>query len=96
MVLIEGTGFPPKTPLKLDVTNNGQTRTLHPTPTDTGRFVVVDMPAQQGEDSGTTTVRFAGIAPAPSLQDSKNAAPADPPCAPSLTFPWGKGSYKVQ
>ena len=96
MVLVEGTGFPPKTPLKLEVTNNGHTRTLNPTATDTGRFVVVDMPAQQGEDAGSATVRFAGITHVPSLEDSKNPAPADPTCAPAVTFPWGKGSYRVQ
>jgi hypothetical protein len=96
MVLIEGTGFPAKTPLKLEVTNNGHTRTLNPTPTDKGRFVVVDMPAQEGQEAGTATVRFAGITHVPSLEDSKNPAPADPACAPSVTFPWGKGSYKVQ
>lgn len=96
MVLIDGTGFPPNTPLKIESSVGGHTRTLSPRTTADGHFVVVDMPGQQGETSGTATVRFAGITHVPSLEDSKNPAPPDPQCAPAVTFPWGKGSYKAE
>lgn len=96
MVLIDGTGFPPNTPLKLEATSGGHTRTLSPRSSADGHFVVVDLPGQQGETSGTATVRFAGITHVPSLEDSKNPPPVDPQCAPSVSFLWGKGSYKAE
>ena len=96
MVLIDGTGFPPNTPLKLESITGGHTRTLSPRTTADGHFVVVDMPGQQAETSGTATVRFAGITHVPSLEDSKNPPPPDPQCTPAVTFPWGKGSYKAE
>lgn len=96
MVLIDGTGFPPNTPLKLESMVGGHTRTLSPRSSADGHFIVVDLPGDQGETSGTATVRFAGITHVPSLEDSKNPPPADPQCAPSVTFPWGKGSYKAE
>lgn len=96
MVLIDGTGFPPSTPLKLEAISGTHTRTLSPTTSNDGHFVVVDLPGQQGDVSGTATVRFAGISHVPSLEDSKNPPAPDPQCAPSVTFPWGKGSYKAE
>lgn len=96
MVLIDGTGFPPNTPLKLEAISGDHTRTLSPTTAADGHFVMVDLPGQPGQASGTATVRFAGITHVPSLEDSKNPPPADPQCAPSVTFPWGKGSYKAE
>lgn len=96
MVLVDGTGFPPNTPLKIEAISGGHTRTLSPRSSADGHFVVVDLPGQSGATSGTATVRFAGITHVPSLEDSKNPPPPDPQCAPSVTFPWGKGSYKAE
>lgn len=96
MVLIDGTGFPPNTPLKLEAISGGHTRTLTPRSSADGHFVVVDLPGQSGATSGTATVRFAGITHVPSLEDSKNPPPPDPQCTPAVTFPWGKASYKPE
>jgi hypothetical protein len=95
MVLVEGTGFPPRTPLKVDSTTGTHTRTLHPVTNADGYFVTLDLPETNGQAAGTTTVRFAGVNHQPTLEDTKAAKP-DPTCAPSVTFPWGKGTYKVQ
>lgn len=94
MVLVEGTGFPPNTPLKLESTTLGETRTLNPKTSPDGRLIVIILPAAKGVDAGDTTVRFAGVAHVPSLQTS-STPPPDPDCKPSVTFHWGKGSYKL-
>jgi hypothetical protein len=96
MVLIEGTGFPPGAPLKLDSTTAGQTRTLHPKSNPDGRMVAADLSAIKGQDNGQTTVTFAGVTHNPSLETDKNPPAPDPTCKPSVTFAWGTGSYKVQ
>jgi hypothetical protein len=96
MVLVEGTGFPPNTPLKLESTTGSNTRTLNPRTNPDGRLVVVDLPQSKGAHSGTTTVRFAGVTHFPTLEDSKNPPSPDPTCSPSVTYPWGKGTYKLQ
>jgi len=96
MVLIEGTGFPANTPLKLDTTSYGSSRTLNTKTNADGRLMVLVLPGVKGHDSGDTTVKFGGITHVPSLEDSKSPAPADPDCDPSVTFPWGRGSYKPQ
>lgn len=96
MVLVEGTGFPPKTPLKITSIIGDNVRTLKPVTNPDGHFIVVDLAGAKGQDSGTATVRFAGITHMPSLEDSKTPPPPDPTCAPSITFPWGKGAYKLQ
>ncbi len=95
MVLVDGTGFPPNTPLKLESITLGKTRTLSPRTNAEGRLVVIVLPAASGEDAGDTTVRFAGVSHVPSLQTSATAPPPDPDCKPSVTFHWGKGSYKL-
>jgi hypothetical protein len=96
MVLIEGTGFPANTPLKLDSTTDGKTRVLHPKTNPDGRLVTVDLPGQKGEANGVTTVTFDGIMHFPSLETNKNPPPPDPTCKPAVTFAWGTGSYKLQ
>ncbi|HEX4064614.1 MAG TPA: hypothetical protein VHZ09_01220 [Acidobacteriaceae bacterium] len=95
MVLVEGTGFPPNTPLKLESTTLGETRTLNPKTSPDGRLIVIILPAAKGVDAGDTTVRFAGVSHPPSLQTSGTPPSADPDCKPSVTFHWGKGSYKL-
>ncbi|HEX4007712.1 MAG TPA: hypothetical protein VHX60_16175 [Acidobacteriaceae bacterium] len=93
LVLVEGTGFPPNTPLKLESISGGHTRMLNPTTNADGRLVVADLPTATGQASGTATVRFAGVAHLPTLDETKKTP--DPTCAPSITFPWGKGTYKA-
>ena len=95
MVLVEGTGFPPNTPLRLESVTGSKSRTLTPTTNADGKLVVVDLPEANGQASGTTTVRFAGVNHQPTLDETKAAKP-DPVCAPAVTFPWGKGTYKPQ
>jgi hypothetical protein len=92
MVLVQGAGFPPNTPLRLESTTAGQTGTLTPTTNPEGRTTVIVMPAAKGAQAGDTTVRFAGVAHSAGFQTS--AAASDPACQPSVTFHWGKGSYK--
>lgn len=96
MVLVEGTGFPPNTALKVDSTTAGSTRTLHPKTNPDGRMVFADLPEAKGQDAGQTTVTFAGVMHYPSLETDKNPPPPDPTCKPAVTFAWGKGAYKVQ
>lgn len=96
LVLIEGTGFPPKAPLKLDLITGPDTRTLHPTTSANGRMVVPILTGAKGQDSGETTVRFGGINHVPTLETSSTPPPPDPDCAPSVSFHWGNGSYKME
>lgn len=95
MVLVEGTGFPPNTPLKLESVTGGNSRMLTPTSNADGRIVIVVLPASQGADAGDTTVRFAGINRLPTLQTSSTPPQPDLGCKPAVTFHWGKGSYKL-
>lgn len=96
MVLVEGTGFPANTPLRLEVTTAGHSRILNPKTAPDGRVVSVVAPGVKGLTSGETTVKFAGISHMPTLETDKTPAPPDPTCAPSVTFHWGTGSYKVE
>jgi hypothetical protein len=96
LVLIEGTGFPPNTPLKIDAVTAGNTRTLHPKTNADGRMVFPLLPGANGQNPGETTVRFAGVNHVPSLANSNAPPPPDPDCAPAVTFHWGKGTYKTQ
>lgn len=96
LVLIEGTGFPPNTPLKLDAVTGANTRELHPKAAADGRIVVSLLTGAKGQTSGQTTVRFAGVNHTPSLQTSSTPPAPDPDCAPAVSFPWGEGSYKTE
>lgn len=96
MVLVEGTGFPPNTSLKVDTVTSGDTRTVHPKTNGDGRMVFAVLPEAKGQDSGQTTVTFAGVLHTPSLETDKNPPAPDPSCKPSVQFPWGKDSYKPQ
>jgi hypothetical protein len=96
LVLVDGSGFPPNTPLKLEAITGDDTRTLHPQTSADGRMVVPLLAGVKGKTAGETTVRFAGVNRAPTLDTSKEAAQPDPDCAPSVHFAWGDGSYKVE
>lgn len=96
MVLLEGTGFPPNSSLQLDTITSGDSRTVTAKTNQEGKLVVAILSGAQGHDAGDTTVRYAGILHTPSLQTPATIPPADPGCAPSVTFSWGKGSYKPQ
>jgi len=96
MVLVEGTGFPANTALKVDTTTLGDTRTMHPKTNADGRMVFAVLPEAKGQESGQTTVTFAGVMHYPSLETDKNPPVPDPACKPSVQFAWGKGSYKVE
>jgi hypothetical protein len=96
LVLIDGTGFPPNTPLKLDAVTGGTTRPLHPRTNAEGRILVPLLVGTKGQTSGDTTVRFAGLNKQPTLDTSKEAAQPDPDCAPAVSFHWGEGSYKAE
>jgi hypothetical protein len=96
MVLVDGSGFPPNTALKVDSTTGDSTRTLHPKTNPDGRMVFAVLPEPKGHDAGQTTVTFAGIMHYPSLETDKNPPPADPACKPAITFAWGKGAYKPE
>jgi hypothetical protein len=96
LVLIDGTGFPPNTPLKLDAVTGGTTRPLHPRTNAEGRILVPLLVGTKGQTSGDTTVRFAGLNRQPTLDTPKEAAQPDPDCAPAVSFHWGEGSYKPE
>jgi hypothetical protein len=96
LVLVEGAGFPANTSLKLETVTAGQSREINTKTNAEGHLVVAVLPAQKGMDTGDTTVRYVGVNHQPTLNSSTAAAPADPACAPTVTFHWGKGSYKPQ
>jgi len=96
LVLIEGTGFPPNTPLKIDAVTGANTRTLHPKTNADGRMVFPLLPGANAQSNGETTVRFAGVNHVPSLANSSAPPAPDPDCAPAVSFQWGKGSYKAE
>ena len=96
LVLLDGTGFPPNTPLKLVADTGSGTRELHPRSNAQGRVVVPVLTTEKGKASGTTTVKFAGIHHEPTLDTAREAATPDPDCAPSVSYPWGEGSYKPE
>ncbi len=96
MVLVEGTGFPANTPMKVDTVTSGQTRTVSTRTNSNGRFILATLPALAGEDAGDTTVHMSSARPAPSLEAPKTPAAAEPACDPTVSFHWGKDSYKPQ
>lgn len=96
LVLVEGTGFPPETAMKVDTVTGADTRVINTKTNTEGRFVIAVVPGLRGQTEGDTTVHFGGIVHTPSLEDSKTPPPADPGCDPSLTFHWGGNSYQLQ
>lgn len=95
LVLVEGTGFPPNTPLTFNAVTGDSTRPLHPTANADGRIMMPLLAGAKGQPSGETTVRFAGINRPPTLDTQKQPTP-DPDCSPSVTYHWGDGSYKAE
>ena len=96
MVLVEGSGFPPNAILKLDTITGDSTKTLSAKTDPDGRLVAAMLPAEPGHPAGQSTVRYGGIIHPPTLQTSSTPLPPDPSCSPSVTIPWGPGSYKPQ
>jgi len=96
LVLIEGTGFPPNAQTQIDLITGDNTRRLNSKTNNDGRLVIPLLPGTSGQSSGETTVRFAGMAHPPSLKASDAPAPPDPGCAPSVSFQWGKGTYRTE
>jgi hypothetical protein len=96
MVLIEGTGFPPNTPLKLSASTGADTRELHPKTNAEGRIVVPLLTGAKGQTTGETTVKFAGLNRQPTLDTTKEPAQPDLDCAPAVSFHWGEGTYKTE
>lgn len=96
LVLIDGTGFPANTPLKLEASTGDQSRELHPRANAEGHIVVPLLTGSKGQTSGETTVKFAGLNRQPTLDTPKEAAQPAPDCAPAVSFHWGDGSYKTE
>jgi hypothetical protein len=96
LVLIDGSGFPPNTPLTLDATTGDNLRPLHPRANAEGRIVVPLLTGAKGQASGDTTIRFAGLNRQPTLDTPKDDAQPAPDCAPAVTFHWGDGTYKIE
>jgi hypothetical protein len=96
LVLLDGTGFPASTPLKLVASTGSNSRELHPRSNAQGRIVIPLLTGAKGQTSGVTTVKFAGINREPTLDTPKEEATPNPDCAPTVSYPWGEGSYKAQ
>jgi hypothetical protein len=97
MVLVEGTGFPVNATMKVDTVTTGQTRTISARTDANGRFILAALPALEGQNEGDTTVHMGGAVQAPTLETPKAPpAAAAPSCDPSVSFHWGKDSYKPQ
>jgi len=96
LVLVDGTGFPANTSLKLVASTENGSHELHPRSTADGRILIPLLTGEQSKPTGTTTVKFAGINREPTLDTAKEEATPNPVCAPAVSFPWGEGSYKTQ
>ncbi len=96
LVLIEGTGFPANSAMQIDLVTGDNTRRLNSKTNKDGRLVIPLLPGTSGQSSGETTVRFGGVSHPPSLKGSDAPPPPDPACAPSVSFRWGKGTYKAE
>lgn len=104
MVVVEGTGFPPNSAIRLETVTGTNTRTLNAKTDAAGKMAMAVLPAVAGQTSGTTTVRYAGVVapttagatPTTTAPATPPAAPADGSCAPAVSFPWGPNSYKPQ
>ena len=96
LVLLEGSGFPVSTSLKLVASTGTATRELHARSNAEGRVVIPLLTGEQAKPSGETMVKFAGINREPTLDTPKEEATPTPQCAPAVSYPWGEGSYKPQ
>ena len=96
LVLLEGSGFPANTSLKLVASTGSASRELHPRSNAEGWVVIPLLTGEQAKPSGQTTVKFAGINREPTLDIPKEDATPSPECAPAVSYPWGEGSYKAQ
>ncbi|MGC2581176.1 MAG: hypothetical protein WA399_03690, partial [Acidobacteriaceae bacterium] len=95
MVLVEGTGFPANTSLKVDTVTGTETRTATARVNANGRFILLALPALGGKNQGDMTVHIGGLVQAPSLEEPKTPPPSLS-CDPSVSFHWGADSYKAQ
>jgi hypothetical protein len=96
LVLLNGEGFPPNTELNLLASTGSAQRELHPRSNGQGKIIVPLLTGEQGKTSGTTTVKFTGVHREPTLDTPKEEATPSPACAPSVSYPWGDGSYKPE
>jgi hypothetical protein len=96
LVLIDGTGFPANTPLKLQASTGDESRELHPRANAEGHIVVPLLSGAKGQTSGETIIKFTGLNRQPTLDTSQKAAQPGPDCAPAVSFRWGDGSYKTE
>jgi len=95
MVLVEGTGFPVNATMNVDTVTGTQTRTIPAHTNAKGSFILAALPALEGKEEGDMTVHMGGIVQAPSLEEPKTP-PAGSSCNPTVSFQWGKDSYKPQ
>lgn len=93
LVVVQGSGFPVKSTVRVDTLTNGRTNMLEAHTDAAGRMALAILPARQGKPSGTTTVSYVGMVHAPSLKAPTEPAAPDPSCRPMVTFPWGQGAY---
>jgi hypothetical protein len=106
MVVVEGSGLPPNSTVRIQTLTGSQTHNLSAKTDPGGRMAMIVMPAVEGQTSGITTVRYAGVlAPAlpaaaksqkPAAPETSVPAPAAAGCAPAVSFHWGQGSYKPE
>ncbi|MFP5230556.1 MAG: hypothetical protein ACLGXA_23305 [Acidobacteriota bacterium] len=96
LVLVDGEGFPPNMALKLDASTGTTMHELHAQSNAKGQITIPLLTGEQKRQSGTTTVKFAGINRQPTLDTPKEEATPAPDCAPAVSYAWGDGSYKAQ
>jgi hypothetical protein len=103
MVVVMGTGLPPNAAVQFETVTGAQTRILKGKTTAAGKMALLVLPAVAGQTTGTTTVRYDGLAAAAPAATAKSGSsatppptPAEPSCAPAVSFPWGPGSYKPE
>uniref|UniRef100_A0A7V4XQK1 Lipoprotein n=1 Tax=Acidobacterium capsulatum TaxID=33075 RepID=A0A7V4XQK1_9BACT len=77
LVLLEGVGFPASKTIQIQATTNGENRSVSTTTSAKGQLLAAFMPVVANKTSGTTTLSYDG----------------GPGCSPTLSFPWGEGSY---
>jgi hypothetical protein len=77
LVLLEGVGFPASKTLQIQTTSNGENHPVTTTTSASGQLLAALMPVVANKTSGTATLSYDG----------------GPTCSPSLSFPWGEGSY---